>query len=74
MDIIDVFKSILDIGGMAGLAVFSMYWLNRVWQSRIEEEKAHSQQIEAVWKETRDVIRGNTEALTKICERLGQRE
>ena len=77
MDPLALFSELLNAGPMAVLAGISLWFLNRVWQSRleaeqrhVETEKRHSEEIEALYKQSLQVIQANTAAMTKLTERL----
>ena len=75
---IELFKEILfNAGPWAGLAIFAIWRLDRAWQLRLEAEqrnseieKRHSEEIEALYKQSLQVIQANTEAMTRLTERL----
>ena len=54
-----VIQTVLESGGLLGLAVFAIWMLNRVW-SRWESMAIQNQ----------EVIKANTEAITTLCVML----
>lgn len=68
--IVEIIAQLVDASGMAALAVFSIWILNRVWNDRVEAEKRHSEEMKRVSDELRDVVVNNTEAMTRLCERI----
>lgn len=66
----DIVDLALNTGGVVALAAFAIWMLNQVWASRLEEQKRHTQQITEMWQETRRALDANTEAITRLLERL----
>jgi len=80
VDPLALFSELLNAGPMAVLAGLSLWMLNRVWQSRldaeqknVETERRHSEEIEALYRQSLQVIQANTAAMTKLTERLEKR-
>jgi hypothetical protein len=61
---------VAQTGGLLGLAVFAIWMLNRVWESRLDEAKRNAREILEMRNETRDALNRNTEVMTRLCERL----
>ena len=66
----DIVDLALNTGGVVALAAFAIWMLNQVWAARLEEQKRHTEQIAQMWEETRKTLDANTEAITKLLERL----
>jgi len=80
VDPIAILSELLNAGPMAVLAGLSLWMLNRVWESRLEAErknvgteKRHSEEVEALYRQSLTVIQANTAAMTKLTERLEHR-
>jgi len=66
----DIIDLALNTGGVVALAAFAIWMLNQVWSARLEEQKRHTQQITQMWEDTRKALDANTEAITRLLERL----
>ena len=65
-----IIDTVIQQGGIFGLAVFAMWWLNRVWGQLLETEKRHGEERERLWDMTRQALERNTEAMTRLAEKL----
>lgn len=74
MGIDQLIQTLFENGGLLGLALFSIWQLNRVWSDRVETEKAHGKNWETMAKENQEVIKANTKAITILSERLEPRD
>ena len=72
MDVALLKELLLNAGPLAGLAGLALWMLNRVWKDRLAEECRHSEQLQALQKQTLEALNGNTEALVRLSERLGR--
>jgi hypothetical protein len=67
MEIIEVIGS---TGGTLGLAIFSIWMLNKVWELRLEEVKRYADELKQMNCEMKEAINRNTEAWVKMMERV----
>lgn len=58
-----IIQWIVQQAGLAGIAALALYMLNKVWEQRVEEINALRQQV-------LDALNRNTEAMTRLVERL----
>ena len=70
MPVADLITLIAQTGGMGGLAIFAIFMLNRVWGDRLQSEKQHGDHLNTLLTVIQDALNRNTEALTRLCERL----
>lgn len=64
-----IFKVAMEQGAAMALAIFSMWMLNRTWESRLEEAKRYAGEIADQRRALLEALNRNTEAITKICEK-----
>jgi hypothetical protein len=70
MDLALLSEILINAGPLAALAGFALWMLNRVWSDRCREEARHSEQIADLQKQTLAALNANTEAVTRLTERL----
>ncbi len=66
----DIVTLVANTGGTLGLGIFAIWMLNRVWEARLIEERAHAQTVKTIWEATHAALVKNTEAITLLNERL----
>ena len=71
MGIGEMIGLIAQHGGLLGLALFAIWMLNKVWESRLSEAKANAEDKAIQRQELLDVVKANTAAMTRLCERIG---
>lgn len=69
----DIVTLIANTGGTLGLAIFAIYMLNKTWQERLKEERQNTEEVREMWRSTRETLEKNTEAITKLLERLNNK-
>lgn len=69
-DFMQILFGIIDQSALAGLAVFSIWMLNKVWNDRLASVERHATQMAALQQEAIEVIKNNTAVMTKLTERL----
>lgn len=72
MGLEEIIKTAFEYGSTLGLALVSLWMLNRVWADRVATEIKHGQALGALAEQNMKVIQANTEAITTLCERLGR--
>lgn len=81
MSIDQIIKLVFDSGGTLGLAVFTIFFLNKVWDGRITDVKenrdarvadaqAHAAEYRALADQVTGALRENTIAMTQLVERM----
>jgi Na+(H+)/acetate symporter ActP len=65
-----VVKLVFEQSAPLAMAVFAMWMLNRTWESRLQEATRYAQEIAEQRRELVDALKGNTEALTRVCQML----
>ena len=63
---------LINAGPLAALAALALWMLNRVWKDRHADACRHSEELQALQTQTLEALRGNTEALVRLTERLGR--
>ena len=64
-----ILKLVLEQTSPVALAVFAMWMLNKTWEGRLADAKLYASELADQRRELIDALRGNTEAITKLCER-----
>lgn len=73
MDIAPLVTEVLTSSGpLAALAIVTLWMLNRVWRDRLDSERKHGEQIAQLLEQAHNTIERNTEAMTRLSERLGK--
>lgn len=70
MPAVDLITLIAQQGGTLGLAIAALWWLNKVWELRLEETKRYAAELKDMNCELRDAIERNTQAWVKMMERV----
>lgn len=65
-----VMKLVFEQSAPLAMAVFAMWMLNRTWEARLDEANRYAQEITEQRRELIEALKGNTEALTKVCQML----
>jgi hypothetical protein len=66
----DIVTMVAQTGGVMGLALFSIWMLNKVWEARLDEAKRYAADVAEQRRELSDAVNRNTEAMTRLCARL----
>jgi hypothetical protein len=66
----DLITLIAQQGGTLGLAIAALWWLNKVWELRLEETKRYADELKEMNCEMRNVIDRNTEAWMRMMQRV----
>lgn len=61
---------IAQTGGLLGLAIFTVFMLNKVWEARLDEAKKNACALADQRREVVAALQRNTEVMTRLCERL----
>ena len=62
---------LLNSGPLAALAGFALWISNQVWKARLADECRHADELRALQGQTLEALQRNTEAMTRLAERLG---
>lgn len=62
----------LDKGGVVGVALLALWLLNESWKLRTADVKHYAEQYRGDAILMREVLKENTEAITKLMERLAK--
>jgi len=65
-----VVRLIVEQSAPIAMAIFAMWMLNRTWESRLQEATRYALEITEQRRELIEALKGNTEALTKVCQML----
>ena len=63
-----VFAVLFEQTAPVALAMFAIWMLNRVWESRLEEAKRYAETLDKYRGEMLAALNRNTEAITRLCE------
>jgi uncharacterized protein YeeX (DUF496 family) len=66
----DIVTLVAQTSGVMGLALFSIWMLNKVWESRLDEAKRYAAEIAEQRRDLSAALNRNTEVMTRLCERL----
>ena len=66
----EVFKIIMDSGGTFGLAIFSIYILNKVWELRLEDTKRYAEEVRELRNATYRALENNTKVMQMLIAKL----
>ena len=61
---------IAQSSGTLGLAIFTIWMLNRVWEDRCKAAERYAADLRAMWDQTRMVVEENTTAIVRLIEKL----
>lgn len=66
----DIITLIAQNGGLLGAFIFSVWMINKVWEARLDEAKRNAAAESEMRAQMQDALNRNTEAMTRLCERL----
>lgn len=61
---------ILNTGGVFGLAIFSIWILNKVWQLRLEDMQRYAEDMRELRDATFRALENNTRVMQQLVEEL----
>lgn len=70
MNGLDLISLVANTGGVLGLAIFTMFMLDRVWKDRCAAIERYAADVRSMWDQTKDVVEANTMAMTRLMEKL----
>lgn len=73
MTIDQIIAIIFEEGAVLGLAVLSLWILNKVWHDRLAEAKRNAESESKGADITRKALEENTKAITTLLERINER-
>lgn len=66
------FTKILDMGGLAALAVIALWMLNETWKARLEDSKRYAADLRRLLDQVQHALENNTRAMTQWLERCDE--
>ena len=66
----EVIRLVLGESATLGLAVVSLWLLNKTWEARIAESKVYAASLVQMTEQNRQAIERNTEAWARMLERV----
>ena len=72
MDFAEIARLIVGESATLGLAVVSLWLLNKTWESRVVESKRYAAALEKINEQVRQAIDRNTEAWARMLERVSK--
>lgn len=70
MSIDQIIKLVFDSGGTLGLAIFTIFFLNKVWDGRLTDSKEHAAAYKALADQVLLALKENTVVSVQLLERL----
>jgi hypothetical protein len=67
---INLITLIAQSSGTLGLAIFTIWMLNRVWEDRCKSAERYAADLRSMWDQTRMVVEENTTAIVRLMEKL----
>ena len=66
LDIVETITQVLDTSALAALAIYAIWQVQVVWRQ-------YNSEISGLRRETAEALKNNTEAMTRLCERLNDK-